>query len=426
MPQLYRSYAVALISIAALLSSVWYFTTSNPSSMWTTGEINILRSLWINSLPPLPPDTSNSVADHPLAAQFGYQLYFDPRLSANGKISCATCHQAELFFSDGLKVAVGAMKGTRNSMSLIGAAYSPWQFWDGRKDSLWSQALSPLENSLEHAGSRMQYAHLISQDQHYYDIYEKLFGSLPNFSDRTRFPPAAGPVSKKAWNDAWQSMSVKDQETVTKVFVNIGKSINAYERLLLPGPSRFDVYANAIINNDITAMSTLNRNEVTGLKLFIGKAQCINCHNGPLFTNNEFHNTGILSSPGQLPSMGRAAGVKKVRNDTLNCLGTFSDTSNGDCAELRFTRIGDELIGAHKVPSLRNVAKTNPYMHAGQLEDLAAVIDHYNRAPVAMVGHNEIKPLNLNAFEIQQLEAFLQTLTGPPSIDSKWLKRPEG
>ena len=239
------------------------------------------------------------------------------------------------------------------------------------------------------------------------------------------FPAAAGPVDKKKWNDAWQTMMPMDRDAITKVFVNIGKSIAAYERLLLPGPSRFDLYIEGLINDDQGKIASLNANEVAGLRLFIGKAQCTNCHNGPLFTNNEFHNTGILSSPGKLPSMGRVSAVQVVRDDPFNCLGPFSDAESKACAELRFTRTGDELIGTHKVPSLRNVAETGPYMHAGQLSSLAEVIDQYNRAPLAMIGHNETKPLNLNLMEMQQLEAFLHALSAPLATDSRWLHRPQ-
>ena len=219
-------------------------------------------------------------------------------------------------------------------------------------------------------------------------------------------------------------MSQEDKDNVTNVFVNIGKSIAAYERLLQPGPSRFDLYLKSLLSNDETKTDVFNKDEQAGLRLFIGKAQCINCHNGPLFTNNEFHNTGVLSSPGMLPSMGRVIGVRTARADPFNCLGDFSNAKENDCAELTFAKTGDELIGTHKVPSLRNVAQTAPSMHAGQISTLADLIDQYNRAPGAMIGHNESKPLGLNKKEKKQLEAFLHTLTGSIATDSKWLTRP--
>ncbi len=424
MSSAFRGFLSFVIAIGTILASIWFFSQSKSQKFWTAKEVKVLQSLWIGSLPPVPTDTSNAVADHPQAAQLGYQLFFDTRLSANGQISCATCHQPERFFTDGLTVAEGAKTGIRNTMSIIGTAYSPWLFWDGRKDSLWSQALSPLENSKEHAGSRMQYAHLITQDENYRSTYELLFGPLPNLLDKSRFPAITGHDNKMEWSNVWHSMLPEDRDAVTKIFVNLAKSIAAYERLLLPGPSRFDLYVKCVIEDDQKKMDALTRDEVAGLRLFIGKAQCINCHNGPLFTNNEFHNTGVLSSPGELPSMGRVSGVRVARADPFNCLGLFNDAANQECAELRFTRTGDELIGTHKVPSLRNVAETGPYMHSGQLNNLVQVIEQYNRAPTAMIGHNEAKPLGLSIKERRQLEAFLHALSGPLATDSKWLARP--
>ena len=248
MPKLFRS--LAALAIVILLSGIWYFANSKPSNSWAPAEINILRSLWIGNLPPLPTDNSNAVADNIEAAEFGYQLFFDKRFSKDAQVSCANCHQPEVYFTDGLRVAIGIKPGIRNSMSIVGIAYSPWLFWDGRKDSLWSQTLSPLENSLEHAGSRMQFAHVISQDKNYRSKYESLFGPLPNFTDASRFPAAAGPVDNRKWDGAWRSMLPEDRDTVTDVFVNLGKSIAAYERLLLPGASRFDSYVEGVIKND--------------------------------------------------------------------------------------------------------------------------------------------------------------------------------
>ncbi|MDH5584142.1 MAG: cytochrome-c peroxidase, partial [Gammaproteobacteria bacterium] len=102
------------------------------------------------SLPELPPDPSNAVADNPLAAEFGRMLFFDTRLSANGAVSCATCHQPERGFTDGLQKAQAMGTTLRHTPGIAGMAYSPWQFWDGRRDSQWSQALAPLEDANEH------------------------------------------------------------------------------------------------------------------------------------------------------------------------------------------------------------------------------------------------------------------------------------
>ncbi len=417
--------AVSAVIGAGLLVGLgaWWYLPPALSDSWTPAEIEILRSLWLGSLPPLPPDPSNAVGDNEQAAKLGQQLFFDKRLSADEKVSCATCHRPDLMFSDGLPVAVGADVGKRNTMGLVGVAYSPWYFWDGRKDSLWSQALGPLENSLEHAGNRMQHARLIATDADYRNLYESLFGPLSDISDPSRFPIAASPVGEQPVREAWQRMSAADQKTVSRVFANIGKAIAAYERRLIHGPARFDDYVEKVLVDGATKQpGSLSRDEIGGLRLFVGKAQCINCHNGPLFTNSEFHNTGLLSPPRQVPSLGRASAVRVARADPFNCLGEFSDDDDPSCAELRFAKVGDELIGTHKTPSLRNVALTGPYMHAGQMTDLVEIVRHYDRAPLAMIGHNEAKPLNLRPVERSQLISFLHTLTGPLATDPEWLE----
>ena len=153
--------------------------------------------------------------------------------------------------------------------------------------------------------------------------------------------------------------------------------------------------------------------EEAGLRLFIGKAHCINCHNGPLFTNFEFHNTAIPGVPGQPLDKGRAAGVVRLEADPFNCLGPYSDAAPAGCTQLRFLkRTGATLLGAFKTPTLRNVTETAPYMHTGQFPDLATVLQHYSDGGYALLGHNELTPLNLSEAELKQLEAFLGTLTG--------------
>ena len=393
---------------------------------WTRGELDTLRSLWIGSLPPVPTDPSNRVADDPRAAALGHRLFFDVRLSANGAVACATCHQPARRYTDGLARSRAIGISARNAPSLIGASFSPWLYWDGRKDSLWSQALSPLEDHNEHGGSRLQYARLVWADPDYHAAYEAIFGALPDFSDAGRFPAAAGPVSDPELHRAWDNMAAADRDQCNRVFVNLGKSIAAYQRLLLPGPSRFDTYLSGLLaGQEMTPESALTTDELLGLRLFINEAQCVRCHNGPLLTNHEFHNTGVLSAPMQVPDKGRIVGVRKVVADQFNCLGPYSDALPADCAELRFVRTTAELLGAMRTPSLRNLDGTAPYMHAGQLASLADVVNHYNRAEPAMIGHNEAEPLGLSRAELRALEAFLGTLSAPPATAARWLKPPQ-
>jgi cytochrome c peroxidase len=386
-----------------------------PRSTWNEDEILTLRTLWIDSLPPLAPDPSNRYGDDRAAAALGERIFFDTRFSSNGQVACATCHLPELDFQDGKRLSEGVGVTDRRAMPLAGVAYSPWLFWDGRKDSLWAQALEPLENPVEHGGDRTQYIHLI--EQHYKAEYEAIFGPLPDLAD---LPINAGPVEDAAARAAWDAMSVEDQETVTRIFVNMGKAIAAYERRIMPAPARFDAYVQALLDADEETMkATLTPDEVAGLRLFIGKAECLQCHNGPLFTDNHFHNTGIPAAPDLPEDRGRITGALKVLADEFNCLGPYSDAAPNDCVELRFMREpGFDLERQYKPPSLRNVAERAPYMHAGQFASLAEVLDHYNRAPLAPAGHNELEALGLSPTEISQIIAFLHTLSAPVSVDS--------
>lgn len=367
-------------------------------STWSDAEIETLRSLWIGSLGPPPAAPSNTVADDRDAAALGQALFFDRRLSGNGAVACATCHQPARRFTDGLPKARGMGTAGRNAPSIVGAAWSPWLYWDGRRDSLWSQALTPMEDSNEHGTSRDEVVALVSRDPEYREAYRRVFGEAPDASDAA---------------------------ATDRIFANIGKAIAAYERLLVPGPSRFDRYVEAVLAGDGQKQRELfSADEVAGLKLFIGKAECTKCHNGALLTNNEFHNTGTASFPGDDPDPGRVAGIPQVRQDPFNCLGDFSDAAAGDCAELEFMATGPTFTGAFRTPSLRNLEFTAPYMHKGQIWTLEGVLRHYNEAPPAEIGHSELHPLGLGPRELGQLEAFLRTLAAPPATDAEWLAPP--
>ncbi len=390
-------YALVLSLLVLLAVAAFWWDRQRTLGPWSSAELALLASLQLSALPSPPLDPTNRFSADLRAAELGHRLFFDPRLSGNGQVSCATCHQPERRFTDGLPRSVAVGQSKRNAPSLIAVAYSPWLYWDGRKDSLWSQALSPLEDPAEHAGNRAQYAKLIAADPSYRETYEELFGRFPE--------------------------PLQDAE-IDRVFANLGKAIGAYERLLLPGPSRFDDYVEAVLAQDRGRQrSSLTLQELRGLRVFLGKGNCTQCHNGPLFTNNAFHNTGVLSSPGVTPDKGRRPGLRQVRADAFNCLGRFSDAPT-ECAELKFAKDGPEMLGAFRTPSLRNLEGTAPYMHAGQLQTLADVIAHYDTAADAMLGHNEAKPLNLWPWERRSLQAFLQSLQAPPAIADRWLQTP--
>ena len=129
---------------------------------WTAAEMEVLRSFSMRALEPVPADPTNRFADDPRAAALGERLFFDARLSADGKVSCGTCHQPQREFQDGAALATGVGTTTRRTMPIAATSRSQLWFWDGRKDSLWAQALAPLESPVEHGGSRAQYAHVIA------------------------------------------------------------------------------------------------------------------------------------------------------------------------------------------------------------------------------------------------------------------------
>jgi len=409
-----------LVAVLATAALAWNYLAIPTSSSWSEEELRLIASLSLDALAPLPPDLSNAVADDPAAAELGHRLYFDTRLSSNGQVACASCHNPELMFTDGVALAVGVGVGPMHTPSLVGLAYSPWYYWDGRKDSQWAQALAPLEAKHEHATDRVQLLRLVANDTAYRDSYEAIFGALPASE---ALPETGAPEGDAQQVENWNGLDAEAQKEVSRVFANLGKAIAAYERKLMPGPARFDDYA-AQLAAGSEEEPALSSSEIAGLRLFIDKGQCATCHNGPLLTNHEFHNTGVLAVSGTMPSMGRYDGIRTALEDPFNCLGEFSDASESECIELRFARDTNDLVGAMKTPTLRNVSLTAPYMHGGQMASLREVVEHYDEAPSSMLSHNEAKPLGLRAVERRQLEEFLLTLTAPLATEAKWLEAP--
>ena len=384
-----RRLALVLVVMAAVVAcSAWM--GGGQRGKWSAEEKATLASMSLASLGALPGDPSNRVAGDTAAQSLGRKLFFDARLSANGKVSCASCHLPAKDFQDGTALAHGVGTTDRRTMPIAGTAYSPWMFWDGRKDSQWSQALGPLESSVEHGGDRTMYARHIAS--FYRKEYERVFGRLPDLTSR---------------------------DSVTRVFANMGKAIAAFERTIGFDTTRFDRYVAAeLAGRSHTAADSLTPDEEAGLKLFIGKANCVNCHNGARLTDDHFHNTGVPASAlvAKIDS-GRAVGARQVMADEFNCLSKYSDDKPDQCSELRFAVTeGAELVRAYKTPSLRNVTERAPFMHAGQIATLDDVVAHYDRAPKAPFGKTELKKLRLNARERGQIVAYLRTLTATPLI----------
>ena len=298
-------------------------------------------------------------------------------------------------------------------MPIAGTAHSPWLFWDGRTDSQWAQALGPLESAVEHGGDRTQYAQYVAA--FYRKDYERLFGRLPDLSG---LPAHAGPNGDNTARAAWNALPPTRREQISRVYANMGKAIAAFERRVTLSTTRFDRYAAIeLAGAPHSAADSLSVDEEAGLKLFIGKANCTTCHNGPRLTDDHLHNTGVpMSSEVTGIDSGRTTGVRQVVAGEFNCLSPYSDAKPEDCSELRFAVTeGAELVRAFKTPSLRNVAERAPYMHAGQLASLTEVLAHYDRAPRAPFGTSELKRLKLSVTERRQIEAFLRTLSAPPA-----------
>lgn len=373
------------------------------AQQFSSADIEVIASLSISRLSALPPDPSNRVADDPAAADLGRSLFNDVRLSSRGDISCSSCHQETLGFDDHALPGKGVGSTTRRTMPLVGAAYSPWLFWDGRADSLWAQALGPLEADGEHAISRVAVAHLV--DRFYRADYVRLFGPLPPLAS---LPAGAGPFGTPVEITAWQALDAKTKAEINQVFANVGKALAAFERTLVPSRSRFDDFADALVAG--TASTSLSPLEQRGLALFVGKGQCTQCHSGPLFTDHFFHNTGVPEAEGLPLDLGRMPAVATVQNSPFNCLGPYSDARPTDCAELRFIADNDSLLRAFKTPSLRNIGQRAPYMHAGQFADLDSVVEHYNDAPWAKIGVSELHRPGMTTEEKDALLAFLGSL----------------
>ena len=381
---------------------------------WSPGERDLLRSLSIEALGPPPISPANPVADDPAAVRLGHRLFFDPSLSVNGEVACASCHRPGYNFRDALPRGRAIGETRRRTMTVVGSAWSPWLYWDGRKDSLWAQALEPLEDLVEHGGTRTAYLRTVAADPDLRSAYEALFGALPELSDEQRFPLVAGPAGHPDARRGWQAMTAGDRIATSTAFANLGRALEAYQRRLVPAAAPFDRYVRAVLDGDAAAAAAaMSPQAQDGLALFIGRAQCTHCHNGALFTNNEFHNTGLFGSDVLPADRGRADGVKALLEDPFNCLAVLGERADGACDELRFVKgAGIELVAAFRTPTLRNVAASGPFMHSGQFATLAEVIDHYDRAPVTLIS-DELEPLGLTADERTSLEAFLHTLSGP-------------
>jgi cytochrome c peroxidase len=329
----------------------------------------------------LPADTWRFYVpkSNPLSAakvELGRKLFFDTRLSADGKISCSTCHDPKLAFTDGKAIAEGiaGRLGVRNSPSLLNAVFNPAQFWDGRTDTLEQQAAEPLINPVEMGNT--------SHDE----VIDRL-RSIPGY--RAEF------------------QSVFGSEITIERF---SQAIAAYERTLLSGDSLLDRF----LAGDESALSAEAKR---GFAIFRGRGRCARCHSftdqRPFFTDFAYHNTGVAAIHPAFERLARRAAAAAETDRAKEVIDKLGREEGGQ--ELGRILISYQLfdVGAYRTPSLRNVGVTAPYFHNGTAKTLADVVKFYNDGG----RHNlnideELHSLGLTEDEQRDLVIFLECLTG--------------
>ncbi len=379
----------------------------------------VRAALQFSPLGQLPPDPTNAWADDPRAARFGKLLFGEPRLSRGGTVSCATCHDPRRAFTDGLQVAQGRATGRRNTPSIADAAWRRWYLWDGRADTLWAQALGPIESSLEMGSTRLDVVRVVAADPVLSAAYESAFVELPALSADAWSSGPARPVpaaERHPHDAAWRALPEADRRAVDAAFVRIGKSIAAFERTLRTPRSRFDDFVEALRQSDPGSSQWLGPSAARGLVLFVGRGRCTTCHSGPLLSDGEFHDIRLpVLEPGGEVSAGRFEGLGRLLESDFRSDGAFSDDVATGRRKLTGLSPDQSDLGAFRTPSLRGVSRTAPYMHDGRFAALGDVVEYYSRMqaarPVdALHGETILVPLELNESERADLVAFLEML----------------
>jgi len=378
-----------------------------PSPRTTDGlsdyELDLLREMKTPGAP--APDPTNEYADIAVAAALGKKLFSDVALSPSGTVSCATCHDATKGFSDGLAQSVGVAKVNRNSPTIALASHARWQFWDGRADTLWMQALGPFEDGKEIASSRLFIAHQIAD--RYATEYGAVFAKypLPPLSNLARFPAAGKPD-----DPSWQGMTAADQDAVTRVYVNAGKAVAAFERTLRVKPNALDRY----VAGDLAALDVPQKK---GLEIFL-KTGCAQCHWGPQMSDDAFH--AIRFPTGRQDGeadRGRADGALALLSAEFTAGKKWSDAPAAAKSLLGLDKPPPSMLGAFKTPTLRALPKSGPYGHGGTFATLGEVSKHYGERGLKdddtrSIGVTEPWVPLFDANAQRDLVPFLDVLTG--------------
>jgi len=384
----FRQRAVAL-AVLAVACGVGPAT----AELLSFDNVEVRRVLHHGPWPPPPSrDPSNRASGDPAAIALGQRLFFDARLSVGRGLSCATCHDPARAWTDGRKQAVGFVPLERNTPTVLDVARQRWFSWDGGADSLWSQTIRPIVDPGELGASARQVAELVATDPALSCLYAKAYGR-----------PA--------------TVGTNDEQ----VLVNVGKALAAFLEGLTSGRTSFDDFRDALARADREAAGRYPVAAQRGLKIFVGTGNCGVCHFGPAFTNGEFHDVGVpfLVRPGKVDA-GRHAGIKRLKADRFNLLGPYSDdTSRVSAMKTKHVLLQHVNFGQFKTPSLRNVALTAPYMHDGRYATLREVVRHYSELDMERIhadGEQLLRPLKLSAAEIDDLVAFLESLTAPDAV----------
>jgi cytochrome c peroxidase len=338
--------------------------------------------------PPPAQDPSNALQRKPAVVALGKQLFGDARLSADGQLSCAGCHVPAMAFQDGRPLPLGRSRhtvGARNTPSLLDTAWQRWLGWGGANDSLWAASLAPLL-----ASNEMAHASVASV--------------------------AATVRRTVAWREGWQRAFGKLSADDELVAVQAAKALAAYQASLVSARTPFDDFRDALLRGDSAAASRYPLAAQRGLRLFMGSARCNVCHVGAAFSNGEFADIGRpFFVPGGVDS-GRHGGLESLLASRWNRLGPFNDAGAADPRAVTTRHVVQEHrhFGEFRVPTLRQLHCTGPYMHDGSLPSLRAVVQHYSQLDEERLhadGERILRRLDLSDGEAADLQAFLGTLS---------------
>ena len=373
-----------LLLAAVLLLAPWT-SQAEDKVIFTDAEIKIILSHgpWPMRV---PKDPTNRVSGQYEAAEFGKHLFFDQRLSGSGTLSCGSCHVPDRNWTDNQRRGIGMVEVERNTPSLMNIASQGWFGWGGGSDSLWAQNLKPIVDQRELASSPRHVAQLVRGDEQLSCRYRKTFGNAP---------------------------SPTDDEAV---YVDVGKALAAFVETLVSGYTPFDKFRDALARGQELPDGNFSDAARRGLKIFIGKGGCENCHSGPNFTNGEFFSTGLSRfAPLGKPDPGRNAGIRQVLESRYNLMSRYNDDASGaSAARTRKVALEAGHFGEFKVPSLRNLVLTEPYGRDGETNTLADVVKHYSGIDPVRLHARDGKPgtpLNLTRREQTDLVVFLESLT---------------